>query len=78
MGLIGRPLFLLQIVDTEDGATARIPGGGPLEANLTELIVSHVMNKGVVFKTRKHIEADIREGVRDAIMSMKEQTRLIV
>lgn len=78
MGLIGRPLFLLQIVDTEDGATARIPGGGPLEANLTELIVTHVLNKGVSWKSRKHVEEDIRQGVRDAIMSMKEQTKLLV
>lgn len=77
MGIIGRPRFLIQIVDTEDGATARIPGGGALEANLVELIVTHVMNKGVTWKPWKHVESDIREGVRDAIMSMKEQTKPI-
>jgi hypothetical protein len=49
-----------------------------LEANFTELIVSHVMGKGVSWKSRKHIENDIREGVKDAIMSMKEQTSHIV
>jgi hypothetical protein len=78
MPIIGRPVFVLQIVRTEDGAVATIPGGGPLEANLTELILSHIMSKGVVLKTRKHIEADIREGIKDAIMSMKEQTSKIV
>lgn len=77
MGVIGRPLFLIQIVRTEDGAVATIPGGGPLEANLTTLITSHIMSKGVVLKLRKHIENDIREGIRDAIMSMKEQTAQI-
>jgi hypothetical protein len=72
--IVNRPLFIIQIVRTEDGAVARIPGGGPLEANLTELIVSHVMSKGVNWKSRKHVEQDVREGVKDAIMSMKEQT----
>lgn len=78
MPVIGRPLFLIQIVRTEDGAVATIPGGGPLEANLIELIVSHIMSKGVVLKTRRHIEQDIRDGIRDAIMSMKEQTKNLV
>ncbi len=77
MAIIGRPLFLIQIVRVEDGAVATIPGGGPLEANLTELIVSHIMGKGVILKTRKHIEQDVREGIKDAIMSLKEQTAKI-
>lgn len=74
MGITGRPLFLLQIVDTEDGSVARLPAGGTLEQNLTELFVSHIVAKGISFRSKKHVEQDIREGIYDAIMSMKKQT----
>lgn len=78
MPVIGRPVFVIQIVRTEDGAVATIPGGGPLEANLVELITSHVMNRGVNWKSYKHVAEDVREGVKSAIMSMKEQTAKLV
>ncbi len=78
MSVAGQPLFLIQIVRTEDGAVATLPGGGPLEANLIELIVSHIIPKGVgLFRTSHHVEKDIRDGIKDAIMSMKQQTAYI-
>jgi hypothetical protein len=74
------PLFLIQIVHAGgDGAVAKIPGGGQLEADLTELFVSHILSKGVGFlRTQGHVEKDIRDGIKDAIMSLKQQTTHIV
>jgi hypothetical protein len=75
------PLFLLQIVENEtpQRLVAQIPGGGPLEADLIELCTSHIMSKGVgVMRTEAHVEADIRAGLKEAIYSLKEQTKFLV
>ena len=72
------PLFYLQIVSAHDGVVAKLPGGGALETDLTDLFVQHIMAKGVSWKTRGHVEKDVRHGITDAIMSMKAQTKLIV
>ena len=74
---VGQPLFLIQIVRIADGAVAQIPGGGPLEANFIDLCTHHIMAKGVGFKTSKHVRQDVHDGIKDAIMSMKEQTTSI-
>ena len=74
-----KPLFHLAVVHAHDGKVAQIPGGGPLEADLVELITAHVLSRGVgFFKTTKHVEKDIKDGVRAALMSLKEQTKFIV
>jgi len=72
------PLFLLQIVHVDTGVVAHIPGGGALEADLIELATRHILSKGVSFRTRDHVERDIRDGLKEAIFSMKEQTKFIV
>jgi hypothetical protein len=72
------PVFLLQIVHVPDGETARFPGGGPLEANLVDLLTKHIMAKGLSFKTNAHIEKDVREGISEGIMSLKAETAKIV
>ena len=71
------PLFHLQIVSTRDGVVANVPGGGRLESNLIDLFTHYILAKGVSWKSRKHVEADIRDGIHDAIYAMKEQTRLV-
>jgi len=72
-----QPLYFLQIVDRQ-GIVARIPGGGSLEADLTSLITQHIMSRGVGFlKSSAHVEQDIRDGIREAIMGLKMQTRFI-
>lgn len=77
---MGAPLFLIQIVEAASNhAIALIPGGGPLEAELVELCVAHIIPKGVgLFRTSAHVEADIRAGIREAIMGLKDQTRFVV
>jgi hypothetical protein len=72
------PVFLLQIVHVPDGQTARLPGGGPLEANLVDLIARYIMAKGVSFKTKAHVEKDVRLGIAEAILSLKAETAKIV
>ena len=71
------PLFHLQIVSTKDGVVANVPGGGKLEADLVNLFTHYILAKGVSWKTKKHVEADIRDGITDAIYAMKEQTKHI-
>ena len=69
-----RSPFLLRIVD-QDEAVVTLRAGGALEANLTELFVRHILALGVGFgRTEAHVEADIRQGIKDAIMSLKAQT----
>lgn len=76
--IMGEPVFYIQIVHVGTGAVARVPGGGRLEADLTNLFVRYIMAKGVgFFKTEKHVEQDVRDGIKDAIMAMKQQTTAI-
>jgi len=74
---MGIPLYHLQIVSTRDGTVANVPGGGRLETNLIDLFTHYIMSKGVGWRSSKHVEADIRDGIHDAIWAMKEQTKLI-
>ncbi len=71
------PMFHLQIVSTRDGKVANVPGGGRLEADLTELFTHHIMSKGVSWKSWKHVEQDIRDGITEAIYALKDQTKHI-
>jgi hypothetical protein len=74
---MSEPVLLLQIVSATHGTLARLPGGGSLEADLTELITQHILAKGVSFKTEAHVERDVRLGIREAIMSLKNQTKYL-
>ena len=69
--------LFLQIVD-KDGIIARIPAGGPLEADLIEICVRSIMTRSVgVFRTAAQVEVAVRDGIRDGILEVKRQTRFI-
>jgi hypothetical protein len=70
--------MLLQIV-YPDGTVVRLPAGGPLEAEMVDLLTRTIMAKGVgLFRSEAHVEQDIRSGIRDALMGLKHQTRFVV
>ena len=72
------PLFYLQIVDRR-GVVAHLPGGGPLEADLIDLCVKQILTHPVgVFRTQAAVERAIREGIHEAILSLKQQTAHLV
>lgn len=65
------PPFMLQIVD-QDGVVIRTAAGGRHEVDFISSCVDKIMPLGVgVFKTSKHVEADIRQGIKDAIHAIK-------
>lgn len=65
------PPFYLQLADA-DGVIIRTRCGGKQEADLIESIVRKVLEKGVgFFKTSNHVENDLREGIKDAILAIK-------
>jgi hypothetical protein len=67
----------LQIV-WDNGQLVTLPAGGQLEIDLIETCVKHILAKGVgVFRTETHVEQDIRDGIREAIMALKDQTRFV-
>jgi hypothetical protein len=74
------PLFLLQIIEAGGNrVVAQVPGGGALEAEIIELCTRAIVARGVgLFKTSAHVEQDIRDGIAEAIMGLKDQTRYIV
>lgn len=68
-------MLKLQIVyDGEDGGVVKFPAGGPVEMDLIDMITRKVISKGVAFKTSSHVEADIRDGVREALYDFKALT----
>lgn len=72
------PVFVLKIVHTETGNVAHLPAGGALEADLINLCTAHIVAKGVgLFRSEKHVKQSIHDGIKDAIMSLKEQTKHI-
>lgn len=79
VSILGNPLFLLQIVDASRRVVACVPGGGELETDLIEHCVRTILAKGVgIGRTSAHVEQDIRDGIREALQSLKDQTRFLV
>jgi len=75
---MNEPVFYLQIAD-KDGKVVHLPGGGNLEANLIDLCATSILAKGVGFlRSSKHVEQDIRDGLKDALMGLKAQTIKLV
>lgn len=66
-------MLMLQIV-YPDGTVAKFPAGGPIETDLIELITKEIMSRGVRYRSNSHIEKDIREGAREAILNFKKIT----
>lgn len=76
--MASQPIYFLQIVD-KDGKVAHLPGGGDLEVNLIDLCTQVIMSKGVgFFRNEAHVEADIRAGLAEALMGLKQQTLHLV
>jgi hypothetical protein len=74
---MSEPSFLIQIIDRGD-RVAILPGGGPLEANLIDLCTKQIMSKGVgLFKTEAAVEKAIRDGMAEALLSLKLKTMSI-
>jgi hypothetical protein len=72
------PPFYLQISD-EHGVIIRTRAGGKHEADLIDLCVQNIMPRGVgVFRTSKHVEQDIRDGIAAAIYGLKIQNPMDV
>lgn len=62
--------LLLQMV-YESGEVCRFPAGGPIEMDLVESITKEVLANGVRFRTQKHIEKDVRNGIKKAMWDFK-------
>lgn len=73
------PMFYLQIVDG-DGRVATLPGGGRLEADLIELCVKSIAATQSLgyFVSQTAVEQAIRNGMVEAIRTLKRQTRELV
>ena len=69
--------LLLQMI-YEDGTICKFNAGGPIETDLVESIVKEVLANGVTFKTRKHIENDVRCGVKKALLEFKKNSFEVV
>jgi len=72
--------LFIQIV-YPNGDVVRFPGGGnpprqqTLEADLIEMITKEIVKLGVgLFRSSKHVEADVREGTRKALQDFKDLT----
>lgn len=67
------PPFYIQLTDAE-GRVVRTRCGGTHERDLTDLFVKTILAKGVGFwHTQAHVEQDIRDGIAEAIASLKVQ-----
>jgi hypothetical protein len=62
----------------ESGEVCMFPAGGPIEADLVESIVKEVMANGVAFKTKSHIEKDVRCGIEKAMFEFKKQSLVLI
>ena len=77
---MGTPVFLLQIVEANPPHTiVRIPGGGVLECVLIKVCTDAIVSKGVgIFRTETQVRHAIQEGMTEAILSLKHDTRYVV
>jgi hypothetical protein len=73
------PVFLLQIVSAKDGTVATLPAGGPLERDLVQCCTAAIVKRGVgVFRSEAHVRQAIAEGIAEALLDLKRETRGIV
>lgn len=77
---MGTPVFLLQIVEANPPhALVRIPGGGALERELIQVCTDAIVSKGVgIFRTETQVRHAIQDGMTEAILSLKHDTRYVV
>lgn len=64
--------YLLQIVHRTSGEVVQFEPGLSTEINFIDDCVQRILSKGVgVFRTNKHVEQDIRDGINEAVHSLK-------
>lgn len=69
--------LLLQMV-YESGEVCRFPAGGPIEQDLVESIVKEVLSRGIAFKTRAHVEKDVRDAIQKAMFEFKKNSLVLI
>ncbi len=71
------PLFLIQIVHVGSEVVARMPGGGRLEADFIDLILNQIKKKNNgYFASAAQVEQNVRDGIIEAIDSLKAKAHL--
>lgn len=74
-------MFLLQIVKAEPPyeVVARVPGGGPLERQLIDHCVAIISKRRLGwFTSEAKVKQAISEGMAEAILDLKNDTRYVV
>ena len=62
----------------ESGEVCIFPAGGPVETDIVESIVREVVANGVAFKTKAHVEKDVRAGIQKAMWDFKKKSLELV
>jgi len=71
---MSEPVFKLQLV-YPDGTALTFEAGTRFERDLVESIKTAIMERGVGFwRTEAHVEKDVVEGIRAAILDLKRET----
>jgi hypothetical protein len=68
--------YFLQIVD-DNGVVAALPLGGKIERDLLESITKAICDRGVRFRTQRHIAQDIHDGIKAVLSEMRKEVRSI-
>ena len=68
--------FLMQIIDRKTGEVVQFEPGKVVETDFVEDCVEQVVRLGVgLGRTSNHVAADVRQGLEDAIWSLKRRVR---
>lgn len=69
--MASEPVFYLQLADSE-GRIAQYRAGGKAEIDFIEACVAATIKRGVgVGRTEAHVAQDMRDGIAEAILSLK-------
>ena len=69
------PVLYLQLAD-KNGIVARYRAGGEAERDFIDACTLAIVRRGVgVFRTEAHVAQDIRDGIAEAILSLKKTAR---
>ena len=68
--------FRIQIVDTYTNEVCEFEPGLQVEKDLVASCIEKTVAKGVgIFRTRKRVEAAIRQGIQEAVFELKKQVK---
>lgn len=72
------PVFRLKLVYA-DGSELLFDGGGVFERDLISACQEAVIRRGVGFgRTEAHVAQDIKDGITEAIMSLKRESLRVI